>query len=190
MTDSEHSFDDTYTNDSEMFGKPYKELRTYFMNRSLKRKVLDLGCGQGRDALFLASLGYEVTAIDTSAVGVEQMLKHAKLQNLKITGIVDDISSLPIEEKFDVVLFDMVLHGFEEQQQSELLQKYTENLNGEGFFCIIFPDDIDTKHFYKILNAHSDKWQIIDEIMVKDIPQVGDEAVDFTFTMQCIKHLT
>ena len=33
-------------------------------------RALDLACGTGRNALFLASLGWQVTAVDRSAVGI------------------------------------------------------------------------------------------------------------------------
>ena len=115
------------------------------------------------------------------------MLKQAESQNFKITGIAGDILNLPLEEKFDVILFDMVLHGFEESQQAELLQKYVKNLNPDGLLCIVFPDDIDTGHFIKMLNTKSQKWIMKDEIVIKDIPQVGEEVIDFTFVMQCIQ---
>jgi 2-polyprenyl-3-methyl-5-hydroxy-6-metoxy-1,4-benzoquinol methylase len=191
MTDAhpeaEHSFDNTYTDNEAMFGKSYQELQTYFSSFSDKGAVLDLGCGQGRDAIFLASVGYQVTAADSSGVGVEQMLKQADLQNLNITGVTQDILSIQTEEKFDVILLDMVLHSFEEEQQAELLQKYTKNLKDDGFFCIIFPDDIANDYFIKMFNSQAENWFIKDEIIIDDIPRVGEEVIDFTFVMQCVK---
>jgi len=58
------SFDDAYDEKPELFGHPYKELQDYFNNCSVKGDLLDLGCGQGRDSLYLASIGYNVTAVD------------------------------------------------------------------------------------------------------------------------------
>ena len=35
-------------------------------------KVLDIGCGEGKDAVFLARNGYSVTAFDLSEAGIEK----------------------------------------------------------------------------------------------------------------------
>lgn len=184
----EHSFNDAYSDDEAMFGEPYQELQDYFTKLTPKGKVLDLWCGQGRDALFLASVGYKVTAVDSSSVGIKQMLMQAEDQGLKITDIATDILNMSLDEKFNVILFDMVLHGFEKEHQAKLLQKYSKNLDDGGFFCVVFPDDMNTAHFMTILNTSSKKWKLKDEIVVNDIPQVGDEVIDFTFVMQCIQH--
>ena len=183
--ETELSFDDTYKDTKDMFGKPCKELQDYFTNRTSKGAVLDLGCGQGRDALFLALVGYNVTAVDSSKVGVAQMLDKANEQNLKIHGLVGDILDIHIEEKFDVILFDMVLHAFETPKQTELLQKYSNNASKDGFMCIVFPDDMATGDFMEILDTLPRRWVLRDEIVIRDIPKLNDEEIDFTFMMMC-----
>ncbi len=45
----------------DCFGKPYLGLRNFFKKYYPKGTVLDLGCGQGRDSIFLGRLGYQVT---------------------------------------------------------------------------------------------------------------------------------
>ncbi|RXV63781.1 methyltransferase domain-containing protein [Fusibacter sp. A1] len=63
-------YDDYYLEEN-YFGDPYPGLEAFFKAYSPKGKVLDLGCGQGRDSLFLAGLGYEVVGVDHSKVGIE-----------------------------------------------------------------------------------------------------------------------
>jgi len=46
--------------------------------------VLDVGCGQGRNALFLARQGFSVAAIDPSPVAVEQVDRTASDQGLDV----------------------------------------------------------------------------------------------------------
>jgi SAM-dependent methyltransferase len=41
-------------------------------------RVLDVGCGEGADAVWLASRGWDVTAIDVSAVALERAAGHAR----------------------------------------------------------------------------------------------------------------
>lgn len=181
--ETEHSFDDAYKEKEEMYGKPYQELQDYFEKLNPKSTILDLGCGQGRDALFLAKLGFDVTAVDISEVGVKQMLESAKGQDLYIEGIVADVLKLDIKKKYDVILFDMILHAFEESKQMEILKKYANNLHKNGLLCIVFPDDMKTEHFTNMLNTLSQKWKLKDEIVIRDVPKIDDEETDFTFMM-------
>ena len=46
-----------------LFGEPYPELIDFFTNYRNKGRLLDLGCGQGREAIPVARLGFEVTGI-------------------------------------------------------------------------------------------------------------------------------
>jgi hypothetical protein len=163
------SFDNTYDEKPEMFGHPYKELQDYF-NKS-------------RDSIFLASLGYQVTAVDSSKVGINQMLKKAQSQGLEIDGIVNDIQNLKLQKKFDVILFDMFLHGFENQIQLELLGKYSNSLNKDGILCIVYPDDFQAEHFMNMLKSLPMNWNLLEEITVNDVPKIEGETIDFKFKM-------
>ena len=188
--ESEKTFDETYTEKEEMFGHPYRELQNYFKQYPIKGTVLDLGCGQGRDSLFLASLGYQVTAVDLSKVGVNQMMKQAEKQNLSLKGITADIFKAKIEGNFDIILFDMLLHGFDDKQQTALLEKYSKLLNNKGIICIVYPDDVDKNQFMDKLNVLQGNWQFIEEIDVKDVPQIDGETIDFEFKMMVVKYIS
>lgn len=177
------SFDDTYAEKPEMFGHPYNELQDYFNNYQIKGDILDLGCGQGRDSIFLASLGYNVTAVDISTVGINQMLEKSRSQGLTIEGIVDDIQNVKLDKTFNVILFDMLLHGFEKHIQLELLEKYSNLLNKGGILCIVHPDDFDTEHFMSMLKSLSHDWKLLDEITIDDVPKIEGEKIDFKFKM-------
>ncbi|MCB0845307.1 MAG: methyltransferase domain-containing protein, partial [Bacteroidetes bacterium] len=76
---------DKYYLTENLFGKPYPELIEFFSQNPQKGKVLDLGCGQGRDAIALARLGYSVTGIDNSKVGIEQMNQVAQTEKLNLS---------------------------------------------------------------------------------------------------------
>ncbi len=84
---------------------------------------MDLGCGQGRDALLLGELGYCVTGIDISDLGIKQMNAIANEKKLPVVGKVADIYNYPISEEYDMVLLDSIFHFYKndlERKQSSL----------------------------------------------------------------------
>ena len=69
------------------------------------RAVLDLGCGQGASAWFLAREGFRVTAVDFSASAVSKCRKRLESEGLGLITAVCDMSDLPFEDgSFDAVV--------------------------------------------------------------------------------------
>jgi SAM-dependent methyltransferase len=69
-------------------------------------RALDLGAGEGRHAIWLASLGWTVTAVDFSAVGIERGRDAARARGLEVTWVVGDVTAWepPPRASFDLVL--------------------------------------------------------------------------------------
>ncbi|WP_230119825.1 class I SAM-dependent methyltransferase [Arthrobacter sp. Bi83] len=67
--------------------------------------ALDLGCGEGADALWLAGRGWTVTAVDVSAVALERAAAHAaELEaGRRITWLRQDLETWKPQEQFDLV---------------------------------------------------------------------------------------
>lgn len=72
--------------------------------------ALDLACGQGGNALFLAQLDLDVQAWDASPVAIDQLKKLAKLNKLNIDAQVHNvITSPPLFESIDVLVVSFFL---------------------------------------------------------------------------------
>ena len=56
-------------------------------------KALDLACGVGRNALFLAAKDWQVTAVDNSSVGIEIARKRAQEKSLEVDFRVADLEA-------------------------------------------------------------------------------------------------
>lgn len=76
-----------------LFGEPYPELVEFYSKIKNKGKLLDLGCGQGRDSIPLAKLGFTVTGVDNSIAGIKQLNEIAEKEGLSLKGVVEDIYS-------------------------------------------------------------------------------------------------
>lgn len=126
-----------YYTTEHLFGEAYKELVAFFENFTPKGHVLDLGCGQGRDAIALAKLGYTVTGVDNSSLGIEQMLSIAEKDKLTVSGIVDDVYSFTITDKYDIVLLDSMFHFYKKDKPKEItfIEKIMKELKPNGIIC-------------------------------------------------------
>ena len=60
--------------------------------------ALDIAMGVGQNAVFLASLGYTVTGVDTSAAAVHRAQQHARESNVRLCGVIGDIRAFTIPE--------------------------------------------------------------------------------------------
>lgn len=68
-------------------------------------RALDLACGVGRDALFLAAQGYRVDAVDLSRVALRMARAEAKRRNLSIQFIEADLDNYAIKpETYDLIV--------------------------------------------------------------------------------------
>jgi SAM-dependent methyltransferase len=67
--------------------------------------VLCLAEGEGRNAVYLAQLGFRVTAVDGSAVGLSKMDQLAASKKVSITSIISDLAAFSIEAtKWDCIV--------------------------------------------------------------------------------------
>lgn len=94
-----------YKTDVYLFGKRPIRFLEENVQRLPKGKVLDIAMGEGRNGVFLATLGFDVLGVDISSEGLNKAHKLAEELNTKIeTRVVDlETYSLP-EEEYDVIL--------------------------------------------------------------------------------------
>ncbi|MEV5573468.1 class I SAM-dependent methyltransferase [Spirillospora sp. NPDC052269] len=68
-------------------------------------RALDLACGEGRNALWLAELGWTVTAVDFSAVGIARARELAEARGISLELLVEDVTVWePPAGEFDLVV--------------------------------------------------------------------------------------
>ncbi len=67
--------------------------------------ALDLGAGEGRNAVWLAEQGWTVTAVDFSHVAIDKARALAAERGVSVDAIVGDVTAVEIEDgEFDLVL--------------------------------------------------------------------------------------
>ncbi len=73
-------------------------------------KLLDIGCGEGKDAVFFAKNGYDVTAFDISDAGIEKTKRFADMARVNVKVFKDDITDFRLNTQFDILFSSGVLH--------------------------------------------------------------------------------
>ena len=125
--------------------KPVKFLKDYFFHG---KQILDMGCGEGRHALFLKSLGFKVSATEVSS-------DHVKKISKLFPGIefMEGVStSLPFEDKrFDSILCANSMYYLEHNQSiGDVLNELNRLLKHDGLLVGTF---INEDHF-ALNNCH------------------------------------
>jgi SAM-dependent methyltransferase len=140
---------------SEFWNKVYKSDNSFFgddpsnfaircynhMKENNSKKILDLGSGHGRDALFFASNGIEVDSLDYSATAIEILDKMAKEKRLPIKAQIFDVNNqLPFPDGyFDAVYSHMLLNmRFSLHELHSILSEIRRVLKSKGlnFFSV------------------------------------------------------
>lgn len=124
-----------------------------------RARALDIGCGQGRDALFIARLGHEVTGVDLSPHGIRAMQEAAASEVLEVTGVVADLAEFQPDGYFDVIVIDRTLHMLDAALREAVLARLLrhvaqcgwvlisdERSNMAGLRAVIDADGLDWRH--------------------------------------------
>ena len=100
--------------------------------------MLELGCGQGRDARFFAEAGHRVIATDFSeAVMAANRKQHGNVSNLAFV-IADTSSPLPFASKrFDAVYASLSLHYFVDETTRRIFEEIAGALKPGGLLCFV-----------------------------------------------------
>lgn len=155
---------DKYYIERDYFGKSCKEFIDFFDLYPKKGSVLDLGCGQGRDSIELAKLGYKVLGIDISSVGINQMLEESNKLGLNIEGKVADIYEFNQIQAFDIIVLDSMLHFYKKDKEKEtkLFNKVLNDMKKHSIFCnLLLKSKKNEAYIKSLVKSNNNKFEII-----------------------------
>jgi len=136
-------------------------------------KLLDLGCGEGRNAVYFAKHGFEVTGLDLSLPGLKKTEMYAQEAGVKIKTIHADIITYKLEEIYDVIFSTGTLHYLPPEVRKERFEDYKKHTSFNGLnvlsvfvekpFIKRAPDAEENAFLYKsgeLMNYYWD-WEIL-----------------------------
>ena len=89
-------WDQRYSSKDYAYGTKANDFLVSMVDQLPTGKILCLAEGEGRNAVWLAEQGNEVTAVDSSEVGLKKAEKLAKERNVKITTVHADLADYDI----------------------------------------------------------------------------------------------
>ncbi|SCY72119.1 tellurite methyltransferase [Lachnospiraceae bacterium XBB2008] len=146
------------------------------------KSVLDIGCGEGKDAVYMAEQGYSVTAFDLTENGIRKTVKLAVSRGVEVDAYVDDINDFATDKQFDIVYSTGTVQYLFDENKKDFFRKLEDITKPDGIvyinvfveksFLELPPDwDIEEKMWKsgELFTYFADwKFERIDEVIFED----------------------
>lgn len=104
-------------------GRPADELQKVIASGKVaKCRVVDLCCGSGTDAVYLAKQGFDVTGVDVSPTALAQARQKAQEAKVSVNWVLADILAPPDLKPFDFVYDRACYHVVRQQSQGAYIE--------------------------------------------------------------------
>jgi len=107
-------------------------------------RTVDLGCGAGNYAIYLAGLGFEVTGVDSSPTAITIAREHAEKRGVRCRFVVADLLG-GLQEVSGTFGFaydwEFLHHIFPEDRETYIKNVYKILNRGATYFSVCFSDD-------------------------------------------------
>lgn len=134
MSDQREFWNDRFGREGYFYGvTPNLYLKSLIDTLSPSQNVLFLGEGEGRNAVYAAKLGHNVTALDASEIGLAKTAILSQQHNLEISLIHTDLEQWDPQESYDAIMCSF-LHLME-PLRSEVFTKTIHYLRPGGIFA-------------------------------------------------------
>lgn len=145
--------------------------------------IFDVGCGNGRDSLFFAEMGFKVVSLDGSKDAirfVEEQAKERDLENIKF--IVGDIKGPKLREAIEQLESKKVciyarffLHAISEKEQEIFLETLSDNLRPGSLVAFEYRT-VDDQFLQKEAPPHFRRYQSSESLKAK-LQDAGFEEI-------------
>lgn len=145
-------------------------------------KLLDIGCGEGKDAVYMAQRGFDVTAFDITESGIRKTKRLAEMRGVSVNAFVADINDFDPEGPFDMIYSTGTIQYLRDENKAAFFDKLNRitaenglvyfNVFVEKPFLPLPPDWDHNEKMWKTgeLFAYFADWKIhkIDEVIFDD----------------------
>lgn len=128
----QESWNNLYSEKEQIWsGEPNKTLVSLIEHHQ-PTTVLDLGCGEGGDVLWLVQRGWQATGIDISDVAVNRARQAAEHAGVQAEFVAADLSDLRTDKTFDLIISSFMQSHFDELDRLGIFREALGCLNVGG----------------------------------------------------------
>lgn len=113
---------------------PDENLITFIDEHPLIKSAVEFGCGEGRNAIYMAKKGIKVTAYDLSQVSIENAKNIATDGGVKVDFICKDVMKANIEDEADFVYDSGMFHHLAPHRRITYIEILKKILKSDGYF--------------------------------------------------------
>lgn len=130
-------WNDKFSKEGFMYGlHPNEFIKKHVHLVPEKGEVLCLAEGEGRNAIYLASLGFRTQALDASDVGLDKLSKRAQEEGLTIETTLIDLKDWKLTRQYDAIVASFM--HLPEPLRSETFKTAIEALKPQGYMIMEF----------------------------------------------------
>jgi tellurite methyltransferase len=127
--------------DTSTFGEVSIYIRNIIDRLPGSGRMLDLGCGDGRIAMFFAEHGYDALGIDISPRAIHKLNHQAQARGLRVEARVQRMEDFVFEHDFDVIVAHGTLQLLERPVWKRLLDDMLRHTAPGGYHIVIVLTD-------------------------------------------------
>jgi len=170
-------YDEEYQKEEYYWGMQPSELAKQMVellkSGEENKRLLDIGSGEGRDAIYFARVGFQVDALEVSTPGIEKIKQYSQLAGYPVKVLHTNMIGYELPDSYDVIYSHGSLQFLPLEQRQQHFDKYKQQtkvggLNGhlifvEKPFIKTAPDWEKNEFFYQSgdLARYYHDWEIL-----------------------------
>ncbi|MBD5111650.1 MAG: methyltransferase domain-containing protein [Ruminococcaceae bacterium] len=139
-------WEDAYRSDNVMAFpiEPNKTVVEYEHLLDKNAAILEVGCGEGQNVLYLAKRGFcNIDAFDISVAGIGKLKRLCEVNGVNINAMVRDLADYTFDKKYDLIMSFATLCFVEKRVWRQFIADAKDNTNIGGIHIMhIFTDEV------------------------------------------------
>jgi SAM-dependent methyltransferase len=128
-------------------GRPSEELQRVLAERKIAPcRMIELGCGSGINAVWLAQQGFDVTGVDVSSLAIAKAKERARIANVNVRFRLADVLDLPDDIGTFAFFFDRGCYHAVRRDDVQAYLRTLEQVTAPGGMGLVLTGNAKSTH--------------------------------------------